>query len=182
MVVRHTDVLLVDETEHIGYLTGWHATGSMYHAVLVPLLAEPVVVLRRLDEAVFLERSWIPDRMAIADTEEPIDVVAGVIRARGWAEARIGLELDSHYLTVQRYQALRTALPDATLVDFAGVLREFRLVKSPAEIACLRRAAAIADAAMREAVTAMQEVSETVLVTEDGSERLTRLERRLFVR
>jgi Xaa-Pro dipeptidase len=157
MAARRADVLVVDETEHVGYLTGWHGSGSMYHAVLVPLLADPVVVLRRLDEDVFLERSWVRDRVAFADTEDPVAIVRGLVEARGWAASRIGLELDSHYLTVERYRSLRDALPRATFVDFAGVLRELRLVKSPAEVACLRRAAGIADEAMREAVAAVCE-------------------------
>jgi Xaa-Pro aminopeptidase len=67
------------------------------------------------------------------------------------------VELDSHYLPVQRYEALRAALPLATFVDFAGVLRELRLRKSPQEIAYLRQAAGIADQAMREAIAAAGE-------------------------
>lgn len=157
MVARHADLLVVDEAEHVGYLTGWHASGSMYHALLVPLVADPVVVLRRLDEDAFLERSWVRDRLAFADAEDPLAIVASLVERRGWSAARIGLELDSHYLTVERYRVLRAALPRATLVDFAGVLRELRLVKSPAEVACLRRAAGIADQAMREAVAAVHE-------------------------
>jgi Xaa-Pro dipeptidase len=157
MAARHADVLLVDEAEHLGYLTGWSPSGSMYRAALVPRAAEPVVVLRRLDEDVFRERSWVREHVAVADVEDPVAVVAGLVEARGWAAARIGLELDSHHLTVERYGRLRAALPRATFVDFAGVLRALRLRKSPAEVACLRRAAAIADEAMREAVAAVRE-------------------------
>jgi Xaa-Pro dipeptidase len=154
---RRADLLLVDETEHVGYLTGWHGTGSMYHAAIVPRIGDPIVVLRRLDEDVFLERSWVGDYLAFADTEDPIQVVAGLLTARGWAGARIGIERDSHYLTIERYEALRTALPKASFVDCAGVLRELRLRKSSEEIAYLRRAAAIADEAMREASEAVAE-------------------------
>jgi Xaa-Pro dipeptidase len=157
MAARRVDVLLVDETEHLAYLAGWHASGSRYHGCLVPADGDPVMVFRQLDEPAFLERSWLREHVCFPDTEDPIDAMARAITARGWAEARIGVETDSHYLTVQSYEALRRALPRATLVDFATVLRELRLRKSPREIEYLRRAAGIADRAMREAVDAVGE-------------------------
>lgn len=157
MAARRIDVLLVDETEHLAYLAGWHASGSRYHGCLVPSDGDPVMVFRRLDEPAFLERSWLRDRVCFADTEDPVEAVVRTITARGWAAARLGVETDSHYLTVQTYESLRRALPCATFVDFATVLRELRLRKSPREIEYLRRAAGIADCAMRDAVAAVGE-------------------------
>jgi len=89
-----------------------------------------------------------------ADAEDPVAVLAATVSRRGWASARLGVEGDSHSLTVERYRGIQAALPAARLVDFAGVLREIRLRKSPQEIAYLRQAAAIADRAMAEAIAA----------------------------
>ena len=157
MAARHVDLLIVDETEHLAWLAGWHASGSRYHGCLVPAEGEPVMVFRRLDEPAFLERSWLPEHVCFADTEDPVEAMARAITERGWASVRIGVETDSHYLTVQTYEALRRALSRATFVEFATVLRELRLRKSPREIEYLRQAAAIADQAMREAVAAVSE-------------------------
>jgi Xaa-Pro dipeptidase len=151
---RGIDVLVVDESEHLAYLAGWHASGTRYHACLVPLAGEPVMALRQLDEGPFRERSWLRDAVLFADTADPVRVVAETLEARGFGRGRIGVELDSHYLTVERYEALRTALSGATFVGFARVLRELRLRKSPQEVAYLTDAARIADQAMREAVGA----------------------------
>ena len=95
--------------------------------------------------------------VTMADWEEPVLVLARILAERGWAAARIGLEMDSNYLTVSRWQAMARALPGASLVDFGGVLRELRLLKSPAEIGYLREAAGIADRAMRAAIAAVAE-------------------------
>jgi Xaa-Pro aminopeptidase len=157
MAALRIDVLLVDETEHLAYLTGWHASGSRYHGCLVPADGDPVMVFRRLDEPAFLERSWLREHVCFPDTEDPVEAVVRTITARGWAAARLGVETDSHYLTVQIYETLRRALPHPTLVDFATVLRELRLRKSPREIEYLRQAAGIADQAMRDAVAAVGE-------------------------
>jgi Xaa-Pro dipeptidase len=157
MAARHIDLLIVDETEHLAYLAGWHASGSRYHGCLVPADGDPVMVFRRLDESAFLERSWLRERVCFADTEDPIEVIARAIAARRWETGRIGVETDSHYLTVETYEALQRALPRAAFVPFATVLRELRLRKSPLEIEYLRHAAAIADQAMGEAVAAVGE-------------------------
>lgn len=157
MAARRLDVVIVDETEHLAYLAGWHASGSRYHCCLVPLSGDSVMVFRRLDEPAFLERSWLSEYVCFPDSEGPVGAVARTITERGWAAARLGIETDSHYLTIQIYQALRRALPRATLVDFATVLRELRLRKSPREIEYLRQAASIADSAMRDAVAAVGE-------------------------
>jgi len=152
MAERRVDVLLVDQVEHLAWVAGWHGSGSLYHVCLVPRDAPPIMICRRLDEPAFRERSWLAEARFFADTEDAVEVVAALITARGWAQARIGVELDSPYLPVQRYEALRRALPAATFVDCAGVLRELRLRKSPAEITLIRQAAGIADEAMRAAV------------------------------
>ena len=157
MAARQVDLLIVDETEHLAYLAGWHASGSRYHCCLVPVDGDPVMVFRRLDEPAFLERTWLSEHVSFADAEEPVDAVGRAIAARGWEAGRIGVETDSHYLTVEIYEALRRALPRATFVPFATVLRELRLRKSPREIDYLRQAAAIADQAMLEAVAAVGE-------------------------
>jgi Xaa-Pro dipeptidase len=155
MAARQLGLLIVDATEHLAYLAGWHASGSRYHGCLVPAEGEPVMVFRRLDESAFRERSWLSEYVCFSDIEDPVEAMARAIAERGWQTARIGVETDSHYLTVQTYEALRRALPRATFVDFATVLRELRLRKSPQEIEYLRQAAAIADQAMREAVAAV---------------------------
>src|SRR5262249_22715521 len=118
---------------------------------------EPVMFLRALEEPSFLERSWLADRVTIADWEDPVGVMARELDRRGWASRRIGLELDSNYLTVRRWQSLTAAFPAAAFIDFGKVLRELRLRKSPEEIELLRRAAGIADRAMAAAIAAAGE-------------------------
>lgn len=66
------------------------------------------------------------------------------VRGRGLALARIGY---AGMLPVQRYQALQSALPHATLVDVSPDLRRLRLVKSDEELALLRFGAQLTDRA-----------------------------------
>ncbi len=154
---RGADVVVVDEAEHLCYLTGFDRSATRYQACAVPLEGDPVMCLRSLDEPSFLERSWLSDYVTFADWEDPVQVLARTLAERGWASRRVGLELDSNYLSVQRWQAITRALPGATFVDFGGVLRRLRLCKSPAEITYLRQAARIADQAVLVAAAAAGE-------------------------
>src|SRR5438128_248146 len=154
---RGIEVLLIDELEHLFYIAGWHASGSRYHACIVPVDGDPIMILRRLDEPGFLERTWLHDYVLCDDADDPIEVLARTLERNGWSRRRIGVETDSHYLPVQRYEAIKAALPKATFLDFAGVLWELRLRKSPQEISYLALAASIVDRAMAEAVAAAGE-------------------------
>ena len=154
---RGAELVLVDEAEHLCYLTGFDRSATRYQVCAVPLEGDPVMFLRSLDEPSFLERSWVPEHVTVADWDDPVETLVRTLGQRGWAARRIGLELDSNYLTVRRWQAITAALPGATFVDFGEVLRELRLRKSPEEVAYLRQAAYIADRAMAAAVAAVGE-------------------------
>src|SRR5439155_22571169 len=72
--------------------------------------------------------------------------LAGEIEARGWAKARIGIELDNYWYSAAAHGTLERELPNARLVDATGLVNWQRAVKSEAEIDFIRRAARIVDA------------------------------------
>ncbi|MBI4337304.1 MAG: aminopeptidase P family protein [Chloroflexi bacterium] len=161
---RGADVLVVDESEHIAYLTGYGPGGTRYMPCVIPLDGDPVMIVRSVDEAKFLEESWLGNYIAFGDWEDPIQVLLKTLQKQGLAGKRVALEMDSHYLTVKRYEAIKAGLPEATIVDFSKVLWELRLRKSPQEIIYLRKASSVVDAAMLNAIQAAREgVSERQL-------------------
>jgi Xaa-Pro dipeptidase len=147
MAERRVDLLVVDQFEHMVYFGGHLPTAAMYQALLVPLAGEAVAVIRALDAPVFSETSWLSDCVAIGDSDNPVAVVAQTIIAKGHGVGTVGIERDSHFLTVNRALELESRLPDARIVDFSGVMWEMRQVKSPLELACLEVAAEICDRA-----------------------------------
>ena len=154
MAVIGVDLLLVDCVEHMAYLFGYVPHAAIYQVALLPLAGEPLAVVRALDFATFSEQSWVTGHVCFADTEDPVEVLAQTCRQRGWDKAKIGIELDSHFLPVKRYRALEAALPGAVFKDFSPVIWELRLIKSEEELHCMRRASAIADRALEAAVNA----------------------------
>jgi Xaa-Pro dipeptidase len=151
---RGIEVLLVDQTEFLFYLTGFGISLNLYRACLLPLDGDPVMVLRAVDLGPFQERAWFTDHVAFADDEDPVAVLVRLIRSRGWGGASIGIDEDSYCMSLKRFRQLRSLLPEARFADFSGVLGGVRARKSPAELEYIRRAAFAADQAMGEAIAA----------------------------
>lgn len=141
------DLLVIDQFEHMVYFGGHLPTAAMYQCLLVPLSGDPMMVIRALDAQVFHETSWLDTCVAFGDAADPIATAADQITRMGLAKACIGLEGDSHFMTLDRAQAFRDALPDARFTTFSWQMWEMRQVKSPAELDHLRQAALICDRA-----------------------------------
>lgn len=144
------EVMLLDDIEILAYFTGYERSISYYRACLVPLEGEPLMVLRSLDTAPFLETAWFEQHVGYADEEDPISLLAGEIRRRWGANPRLGVDFGSHGMTLDVYQRLSAALPGAAFVAMTSVPWELRLVKSAAEVRHIERASAIADRTMAE--------------------------------
>ncbi len=124
---RHdVNAFLVDDLEILAWVTGYETSLSFYRACIVPLDEPPLMVLRKLDAAPFLENAWFRDHQGFADWDDPFGAVAGGFRTRGLSSARIGFDPASHALTVDGFRKLTAALPDATFVEMPGVPWELR--------------------------------------------------------
>ncbi|MCW1414166.1 Xaa-Pro peptidase family protein [Rhizobium sp. 1AS11] len=156
MAERGVDLLIVDQAEHRSYFSGFWSTAAVYQALIIPVDQEPVAVIRALDSPCFAQSSQFSDCVTFADNENPIKVVTETIKKRGFGASIIGIERDSHFLTLNRASELESLLPSARLVDFSRVMWELRLVKSPLELACLEVAAEICDKAAAAAFDAAQ--------------------------
>jgi Xaa-Pro dipeptidase len=145
------DAALFDEIEAMIWVAGFGSSANRWRCAVIPLEAEPFFLIRALDGGICRDRSWIEDVPTYRDWEDPIPLLAAKFAERGLSKARIGLDFESYGMSLRRMAAIRAAMPKAEFVDLGPVIAELRLIKSPAEIALLRRAAAIADQAMLDA-------------------------------
>ena len=86
----------------------------------------------------------------------PYDELAALIRDRGWARARIGVEMDAHYYTARCHQHLTKGLPEAAISNNGDLVNWARLVKSDAELHLMREAGRICTNAMNRAIEVMR--------------------------
>ncbi|MCK1604785.1 aminopeptidase P family protein [Bradyrhizobium sp. 166] len=145
MAARNMDLLIIDQSEFLVYLTGFPISENMYRACLLPCVGAPIMILRAVDLGPFNESSWVTESVAFADWEDPIQVLAETIGRLGYAGARVGIDEESYCMPLRRFKQLAAQLIDAIFVDFSGVMATLRARKSEREIAVLRRAAKIGD-------------------------------------
>jgi Xaa-Pro dipeptidase len=82
-------------------------------------------------------------------TDSPMRCLALILAEKGLDTGRIGLELS--YLSASHHRELVGLLPQATLTDGDGIFDRARVIKSPEEIAIMRKAATATDNAIRKA-------------------------------
>jgi Xaa-Pro dipeptidase len=80
----------------------------------------------------------------------PVAALAAAINQRGLAKARIGI--DEIGITPQCMEQLVAAFPDATFVRAFSLMENVRAIKTPDEIARLRRAASISEQSIEAAL------------------------------
>lgn len=103
-------------------------------------------------------RGWRDDLIVADVARTAADIAAAVIAViheQGLAGARIGLAGDD-ILPAPFDRRLKESLPDAAIVPESGIVARLRAIKSPAEQALMRRAAACADSAITTAVDAIR--------------------------
>jgi Xaa-Pro aminopeptidase len=156
MAERGIGLALFDEMEALFWLSGYANSENRWRACLVPAKGEPFFVIRALDASALRDRTWLTDITTFRDWDDPVGAVADAIAVRGFGDATIGIDHYSYGMPLARYARLTAALPRARFVDIGRAAWELRLIKSAAEIAMLRRAAAIADKSIIAAVPVCQ--------------------------
>jgi Xaa-Pro dipeptidase len=155
MADRQLDGLLVHTPENICYLTGYQTTGYyMFQMLVVPPSGDPTLVTRLIERTNVDGFAWLDDAVAYTDTDDPLAVTAGVVADLGLARGRLGVERSGWFLSLDHYRRLGTLLKNVEFLDGSGVVEQERAVKSPAEIAHIREAAALADLGVQAAVEA----------------------------
>ena len=132
-LARHLD--LTDSTR--GVLLVW------------PRHGDPVIVLNRIAEGLVLRDSWVKcTELYDAYTESPYVRLALVLENAGLARERVGFE--KSYLSAAHWEEVQRALPQLQMVDVTSMMDEVRWVKTPGEIARLKRGANLLDDAYLE--------------------------------
>lgn len=155
------EVLILDSSEAMAWISGYSVSETMYRAVFLPREGSPWFVLRSLDVGPCREGGWIQDVIGYRDSEVPGDVMAAELQRRGFGMARLGVDFASVSWNPARMAALAGRLPGAAFVDLTGITDSLRWVKSDAEISFIREAASIADKTMAELARVLRAGSTT---------------------
>jgi Xaa-Pro dipeptidase len=142
---------LVYAQESMYYLTGYDTFGYVFYQVLiVPAEGEPTLVTRTPDIALARYTSTITDVRIWVNAEgaNPALDTMEALRDRGLWGKPLGIETATYGLTAASYLMVKQAFGDQPLVEASDLVPRLRLIKSPAELAMVRRAGELGDAAL----------------------------------
>ena len=149
MAKTELDWLVVIHPASIHWLTGSEAKSYQeFQCLLFSAERGPAAVFARAGEVAELGADALAARVigwggGIA--EDPIAALARLAERLGLIGRRIGLEVPGYYLHPYHYEALLELFGADRVIDATALIGDARLVKSPAEIAYIRQAAAFAD-------------------------------------
>ena len=149
---RRLSALLLFAPESHYWLTGYDTFGYCFFQCLVLTRAgEFTLLTRSADLRQAQHTSLIEEIVVWADRADatPATELRDHLDQAGMLGARIGVEYDTHGLTAANGRALDAALGSfATIEDASDLIPALRVVKSPAELPYVRRAAELADDAL----------------------------------
>ena len=158
MATRGIDLLYVTSPRNITYLTGfdiiWFYHGSPT-GLAVRAGAEDVLFFDSYHDRMVEEFSYIDEAVFYATfpfhpTGPQLETVIDALKDRGLLKGTIGLEKWAYAPSPAMMQAMEERMTEAgaTVVDGSWIVDTVGVVKSPLEIACVKKAAEIADIGM----------------------------------
>lgn len=142
-----------------GYQSRWYRAQSSsrwpaYQCTVLHVDSGAMVVYDVEHHDYLLRRTSVAQDIRLAgrdDGDSVLDFMIGDLGSRGWLSGRVGLEMQSHVPNRTTSEAVEAAFEvnGCLVADASGVTRAVRLIKSPAEITMIERAAALCDTGLR---------------------------------
>ncbi len=156
LTTRGLDGLLMFRQESMYYLTGYDTFGYCFFQCLYLGVDGRMTLLTRAPDLRQARHTSVIEDIRIWIDEagkNPAEDLRVILAECGCERKRLGIEWEAYGLTAANGRKVQAALDGfCTLGDASDLVSRLRAVKSSAEIAYVRRAAALADAALEEAV------------------------------
>lgn len=133
----------------IHWLTGSDAKSyQAFQCLFVSAMSGPTIMLTRESERYEFEQDALVDALETwggPEPQDPLHVFAAIADRMKLARARVGIEVPAYYLHPHHYLRVKDLLGNALVAEPSNLVHDLKMVKSPAELAYIRKAAAIAD-------------------------------------
>ncbi|WP_281891147.1 Xaa-Pro peptidase family protein [Paenibacillus sp. YYML68] len=144
------DGIMMSQNVDLYYFTGSMQTGYL----LIPADGEPTFFVRRSAVRAQQESAWPVEPLGSMRefAAQLARAMPGMPNMSGGG-GRVTLAAEYDVLPVLQLNRLQAALPQAVWVDGSAWIRETRMIKSPSELAIIRRAAQLIDESFEDALT-----------------------------
>jgi Xaa-Pro dipeptidase len=155
MQERGLDGLLMFRQESMFYLTGYDTFGYVFFQCLYLGTDGRLMLLTRAPDLLQAKHTSVIEDIRIwvdGPDAQPALELREILRNLGCAGKKLGVEYEAYGLTARNGMRLNAALDGfCRFEDASDLVSRLRVVKSPAEIAYVRKAAELADLALDEA-------------------------------
>ena len=149
------DALLIFRQESMYWLTGYDTFGFVFFQCLVLTAKGDLILLTRAPDFSHAQNtSFIKDIRIWVDNNKskPIEELKNILSELSLEKSNLGVEYESYGLTGRNAIKLNNSLEKfATLNDNSELISYLRVIKSPAELVYVKKAAELADKAMEAA-------------------------------
>lgn len=147
------DAITLTGPENIFWATGRQTAGYFaFQALIIPQEGDPVLLVRQLEATGARASTWLRDIRAWQDGEDPAQALAALVAGLGIR--RLAVEREGWFVSPALADRIAAALEGVAIRDGSGMAEGLRAVKSPAELAAIRRAAGYAQAGLAAAIDA----------------------------
>jgi len=152
---QNLDGLLMFRQESMYWLTGYDTFGYVYFQSLILTTKGDLVLLTRAPDLRQAQNTSVIKNIKIwvdKDKSNPADELKNILSDLGLEKSSLGVEYEAYGLTGRNAMRLNNSLKNfATLHDKSELVSYLRVIKSPAEIIYVKKAAELADKAMEAA-------------------------------
>jgi ectoine hydrolase len=154
MAAAGIDVLFVTDPSNQAWLTGYDGWSFYVHqGVILGMTGDPLWWGRHQDANGARRTVWMEDEKVLgyedhyiqSTTCHAMEDLAKHLGEMGFANGRVGVELENYYYSAKAHAVLSAELPNATLVDATALVNWQRGVKSAEEMDFIRKAARITE-------------------------------------
>lgn len=156
MAANGLSALFLEPGSSMVYYTGAHwGLSERPFGVVIPIRGELAYISPAFEEQRAREQTRFSNDVRVwQEDESPYKLVAEILRDRGIATGKVGIEERVRFFIVD---GIRAAAPQAELMLATAVTAGCRMIKSPAEIALMQRANDITLAAQKAAFATMRQ-------------------------
>ena len=152
---QNLDGLLMFRQESMYWLTGYDTFGYVYFQCLILTVSGDLILLTRAPDLRQAQNTSIIKDIRIwvdRDKSNPVDDLKDILSELNLEKSNLGVEYEAYGLTGRNAMRLNNSLKNFTILhDKSELISFLRVIKSPAEIIYVKKAAELADKAMEAA-------------------------------
>lgn len=144
---KEIDFAFITNPHHVYYFSGFQSDPhERVIAVIIFSQFPPFIFCPQMEVADVKATGWPYDVIGYLDTDNPWDMVTNKIQSRLGTITGVGIE--KSHLTVERYEALKSRIPQVIFHGLDDEINNMRVIKDEIERKKLKKAAELADYAI----------------------------------